>query len=277
MQTQPCVVIDVRPCEEYNAGHAEGSFSFPWEDISLLSCGLPDRDCSIKVVFGAHQNVQDIQGFFVRLRYQSLEMCLVSDIAEPLTLATPKGFCFKPSAFLSSVITQVEQAVGRGAVALDVGCGSGRDMVFLASRQWTVIGIENRKRLLACAHMLADRFKVRHRVAGIIWDVKKGSSAVRHHSYHLLHCCRFIHRPSLPRFIDGLAEGGFVVYSHFLEGCEKTEIGHPKNSSGFFLRGELESILRNCHVSILSAEEHVLHDGRPMIHVIGRKESKTAN
>lgn len=275
MQTaQPSVVIDVRRPEEYNAGHVQGSFSFPWEDMLLLSCGLPDRDCKIKVVIEQSQNIQEIQSFFARLRYQSMEMCVASDMKGPLTSAPTKGFCFKPSAFLSSVITKVEQAVGRGAVALDVGCGSGRDMVFLASRQWTVIGIENRRRLLDCAHMLASRFNVRHRVAGIVWDVKHGSTVVRRHSYQLLHCCRFIHRQSLPRFIDGLAEGGFVVYSHFLEGCEKTEIGHPKNSNGFFLRGELESILRDCHVTILSAEERVLYDGRPMIHVVGRKQSR---
>lgn len=264
-------IIDVRDGAAYRRGHPRGAFHFPWPEMNRLACGLPDRNCSIEVVMdGAEGNTEAVKEYFYRLKYKEMRLRHIAEYVA-LTQDEPPGVCFSPNKYLCRQIEFVEGRVGKGGVALDVGCGSGRDMIYLARRGWFVLGIENRQRLLDCARALACRCGVDHRVAGLLWNIKKGEMPIRPHSYDLLHCCRFIHRASLPLLIQGLRVGGFVVYSHFLEGCEKTAVGHPKNSNGFFFRGELESIVESCGIRILCAEETCLFDGRPMIHVWGQK------
>lgn len=274
MKAESTCIVDIRSEEAYRQGHPPGAFHFPWSEIQKLSCGLPDRDSCIQVVVDSDpldsQQHEAVEKFFKRFKYSAVE---VRDIKSYilLTQVIPQGFCFKPNSYLQQKIDSVESTFG-GGVAVDVGCGSGRDLVYLAQRGWIVFGIENRRRLLTCAKALAAKHGVLHRVTGILWDVRKGSGIFRPHSFHLLHCCRFIHRASFPVWLKGLVPGGFVVYSHFLEGCENTRVGHPKNSSGFFFRGELEAVLEASGIVIISKEETLLHDGRPIIHVFGRKK-----
>eukprot|EP00796_Vickermania_ingenoplastis_P004899 gene4899-3511_t len=219
---------------------------------------------------GATNESKAVLDFFGRLQFHTVLLRSIEEYDE-ITQESPRGFSFQPNQYLSSRIELVESNLGGPGVALDVGCGSGRDMVYLAARGWLVVGVENRLRLLNCAKALAAKNCAAHRVNSLLWDVRKGSGVVRPGSYQLLHVCRFIHRPSLPRFVKGLAKGGYVIYSHFLEGCENTAIGHPKNSSGFFLHGELQSLLVSCGVMLLHVEECLLHDDRPMIHIVGKK------
>lgn len=274
MSEKSICIIDTRNKEAYHGGHPHGAFHFPWCEIRQLSSGLPDRDSCIQVILDGssidNQHEREVRDFFSRLEYSSIELRHIESYSD-LTEATPQSFCFKPNPYLQERIVEVESSFGRG-VAVDIGCGGGRDMVYLARRGWMVCGIENRRRLLTCTLALATKYDVVHRVTGILGDVRKGRGFFRTQSFHLLHCCRFIHRASFPVWLQGLVPGGFVVYSHFLEGCEKTSVGHPKNSSGFFFRGELESFLESCGIVVLSKEEAFLHDGRPMIHVFGRKK-----
>lgn len=267
-------LVDIRSAEDYSTGHPSSAFSFPLNELSDLSGALPDRNCSLEVIVSDDgREFEKAQVFFTRLEYRHLLIRRVSEYKD-LTQVVPKKFCFQPSDFLSFVIERVEnQVMGKqqGGVALDVGCGSGRDMVFLASRGWTVYGVDNRFRLLSCANKIASKFGVGHLVGCIHMDVKRVKGMLRKHSYQLLHFCRFIHRESLSLFVDNLAIGGWVVYSHFLEGCEKTPVGHPKTSKGFFLKGELESLLEKAGVTIMMKEEKELNDTRPMIHILGRK------
>lgn len=266
-------IIDVRCHGKYVAGHPPGAFHFPWDEMQLLACGLPDRNSRLQVVIEEGSGSMDpecVLAFFQRMKYKSVELHDVSYYTSH-TVAVPGGCPFEPNGFLAEAIGCVESGLSSEPwKALDVGCGSGRDMVYLAKRGWLVCGLENRARLLHCAVAVSRKFGVNHRVFPMQCDVSIGCP-IRDGGYQLLHCCRFIHRSSFPLFTEKLATGGFVIYSHFLEGCEKTAVGHPKTVSGFFLRGELEKMLQENGISILRSVETELYDGRPMIHVLGRK------
>eukprot|EP00796_Vickermania_ingenoplastis_P000071 gene71-48_t len=259
---------EVEMVELFSNSNSKGQTNHFTEKVETKSKTEVDR--FLDGYRGATNESKAVLDFFGRLQFHTVLLRSIEEYDE-ITQESPRGFSFQPNQYLSSRIELVESNLGGPGVALDVGCGSGRDMVYLAARGWLVVGVENRLRLLNCAKALAAKNCAAHRVNSLLWDVRKGSGVVRPGSYQLLHVCRFIHRPSLPRFVKGLAKGGYVIYSHFLEGCENTAIGHPKNSSGFFLHGELQSLLVSCGVMLLHVEECLLHDDRPMIHIVGKK------
>jgi hypothetical protein len=82
---------------------------------------------------------------------------------------------------------------------------------------------------------------------------------------------RFLHRPTLPLLLSLVAPGGFLVYSHFLDGCQHTPAGTPSTYHGFFFAGELEKMCASSGLSLIAAETSVLGDGRPLVNVLCRR------
>lgn len=261
------VVIDLRDAAEYDRGHVAEAYSFPWSSIKSLTCGLPSRYCSLVLVVDSSIDVGEVKSFFQRLNYHRIEL-LHELVCESFTTQRPTQFCWSPNPFLSETISYVESIGGKG-IALDVGSGTGRDMVYLASRGWSAIGIENRRKLIQDGSLLASNCHLGHRVAFLEADLKQ-RLPLRKFSFDLINICRFIYRPAMPQLFFLLKPRGVFVYSHFLQGCEKTKIGRPKNMRGFFLLGELEELFVNAGFDILRRDISTLSDGRPVVNVVAR-------
>ncbi|ORC85362.1 uncharacterized protein TM35_000351060, partial [Trypanosoma theileri] len=249
----------------------EGSYSFPWENIKEESCGLPPRDVDLTALIEKEMDLHAVETYLNRFCFASLKV----KVFEPngnLVREVPKTTCWSPNLFLSDSIPLVESAIGGYSLALDVGSGTGRDMVFLASRGWNVIGIENRRRLIDQGVALSRKHGVSERVHYLHCDLKD-LYPVKNESVDLLHVCRFLHRPSLQNLLKlPRKEGkGYLIYSHFLDGCQRTKVGHPSTVAGFFLRGELRQLLESTGYTILTERENALPDGRPMVNIFARR------
>lgn len=262
-------VIDVRTREAYDAGHMPDAFSFPWEDIHEDACGLPTKDTALTVVVDESIDACAVRALFRELCYSNVTLVYFSALSHT-TNAVPVGFPWAPNPFLEEVITKVEATVGVG-VALDVGTGSGRDMVYLGHRGWHVLGIDNVERRLRQAFRLAQRHGTDAHVCAGVVDVRAGYP-FRPGCFDLINVCRFIHRPSFSQLAVLVKVGGLLLYSHFLEGCQHTTIGHPKTVKGFFLSGELEALLQQHSFALLVHHVTLLQDGRPFIHVLAQRQ-----
>ncbi|RNF04280.1 type 11 methyltransferase [Trypanosoma conorhini] len=263
------VVVDLRAKESYAAGHVEGAFSFPWEDIRVDSCGLPPRDVELTAICDDAIDLDRVGEYLNRFRFASLEVRRLR-VTETLVREVPQGMCWSPNPFLSEALPGIEAANGGPSFALDVGSGTGRDMVYLATRGWSVAGIENRARLIEQGVALSKKHGVGGRVLYLHCDLKK-KFPIRSEGPDLLHVCRFLHRPSLMMLLRLPRRGGFLVYSHFLDGCQATDAGHPSTINGFFLRGELRQALLGAGYSVLLERETELPDKRPFVHVLARR------
>lgn len=263
--------IDIRSKKQYDALHVHDSFNFPWENVKNEACALPERSCSLDIITDKDTNQSEAQEFFDRLGFASVKHINFTSFApEELTKETTTGFCWSPNPFLKERIEQVEKEIGIGTV-LDVGCGSCRDMIFLSARGWFVTGIDNREKLLQQGLALSQKYGVSEHISPLVCNIKHGLP-LQNDAFDLIHICRFIDRPLMDLLCKKVKKNGLFLYSHFLEGCEKTEVGHPKNRNGFFENGELEQILIRNNFAIVDCVYNELPDKRPMIHVYARKD-----
>uniref|UniRef100_A0A0G4I8J9 Methyltransferase domain-containing protein n=1 Tax=Chromera velia CCMP2878 TaxID=1169474 RepID=A0A0G4I8J9_9ALVE len=153
-----------------------------------------------------------------------------------------------------------EEAGGEGRVALDLGCGNGRDGVFLAAKTGIrVVGSDNHDGALARARALTADLGL----AGLCeWkqcDLRKNGKSVedcqrellredRSESVGLIHGHRFLERRLLPVCRDLLACRGLFVWSTFasVDGEILEERPGPPYKAGRLLReGELREVFES--------------------------------
>lgn len=130
---------------------------------------------------------------------------------------------WEPSALLAETIASIESGGGQRLPrrAVDVGCGSGRDTIFLAQRGWTVVAVDRFPRDLERVSRFADRCGVRRKVSP--WLTRLGQDRVRDAearppgAFDLVVVVRFLQRNLLPLLRETVRPGGFLLYEHFVD------------------------------------------------------------
>lgn len=286
---QPAVVvIDIRPQELYRFSHIRGSHSFPLAAFEDLKFALPPRSSPLLVIHAGE--VGWVSKALVRLGFQRVTFLEFSGVepssvvsGEEEILLQRQRRCWEPCSFLNKVVSCVEADLSRTVasngvedgshfVAVDVGCGSGRDMCFLAMRGWTVVGFDNRPELLRRCRLLSERHSCAARTHLVMCHVAT-TFPFRARSADLVVVVRFLHRGTLPLLFDMVAPGGYLLYSHFLDGCQSIGKCSPSTPQGYFFRGELEKMCqdRSDEFELRVSEESVLDDGRPIINFLARR------
>jgi tellurite methyltransferase len=192
--------------------------------------------------------------------------------------------------------------------AIDLACGCGRDVVFLAKRpHWRVsIGIDYLEQQLEAVRSLADREQVAERVKVLQHDLEKdglpcasvlrelvsatatttttttsapssettlATTASSHYQlFDLVTVARYLHRPLLPHLYSLIRPGGFLVYHTFMKGCESTQVGRPKRPQFLLQPDELRSVFgEQLGMEIIVDRVDTIHDGRPTSFFVARK------
>jgi SAM-dependent methyltransferase len=191
---------------------------------------------------------------------------------------------------------------------MDIGCGSGRDAAYLASRGWTIIGIDNRMPFLGKALQLgrtvaptpslpslesgaaaaisipAPPFNPLERgdaissigaVDGLCCDATR-PLPLRPGQLDLIVCVRFLVRPLLPLLAHLLAPGGWLCYSHFVDGVQHSAVGTPASPAHYVMHGELREKCvppagSGIEMDVVVDREDLLADGRPVSNLLLRR------
>lgn len=269
------IVIDIRPQTEFLQGHKQGSV--PFDGVASLSerqYELPEPQQAMVIVHDTTQTM-DLQEWVQAKGYSKVQLQLWSEAFEQQlkqahAFATGQSLAYAwcPSSVVDYFVNNLALPDdARCRQGLDIGCGSGRDLVYLAMQGWQMKGIDLRLEMLEKAQALATR----QQVSITTWQrdceqLEDPLSDLADASVGLINVARYLHRPLFPVFRRLLAPQGYLIYHTFMQGCEA--FGSPKNPRFLLAPNELATIFSD--YQILLNEVITLADGRPMSAFIAR-------
>lgn len=130
----------------------------------------------------------------------------------------------RPSAW----VVRWAHLVAPGGSVLDLACGSGRHVAWLAERGFRVTGVD---RDAAAVEPLSTLAEI------VVADIENGPWPLDGRRFDGVVVTNYLWRPLLPRVVASLAPGGVLVYETFARGHET--IGRPSNPEFLLRAGEL--------------------------------------
>jgi SAM-dependent methyltransferase len=193
---------------------------------------------------------------------------------------------FRPSTVLGAWVERIEETLTRvDGTVLDIGCGSGRDMGYLASRHfpWFVTGLDNWEQALKRAEIMVTSINV-NRFRKVIYAKVDDSGAVLPLSplaesilqnlepFSLVLVIRYFPRSLFKKLHKFLQPGGYLIFSHFTTPAPpKNDYISPPQEKRVQPR-EVEELLRSSCPEwvILQANYSECEDGRTVWDVVAR-------
>jgi SAM-dependent methyltransferase len=255
--------LDLRDKQTYNKGHFERSIQL--DATYLQSClnALPNRDVPLGLIAPADL-LATIKHHLEDKGYQIKQTLTPDAILQPgLVVKTGKNSfqAWQPNALLQQQLTQLTPLARH---ALDLGCGGGRDAIYLAQHGWQVSAIDQQARVLQCAQQLAQMQGVE--VNWIEADVHQPQS-IPTHEFDLIMMVRFLDRRLFSMMHNQCRVGGYVLVQTFIEGVEA--FGSPKNPNYILRYGELAKEFSEFEIIVDRID--TLNDGRPVASFLARR------
>lgn len=286
-------LVDLRDASAFSAVRVRGSSSVPWSSFLPLRGALPppgarvafvvapgDEQAARAEIDGWVSGKYDVLGTWRLPRRADRAAAALGDAAVtgPSAPAGPGRRMWRESDAAARAVRLMGAPPAKGAAALDLGCGSGRDAVFFALAGFgRVVGADKRAVMLDNMTRIAEHHGVGARVEPVRIDLQArdaggvadalAARAGDARGYALVMLCRYLHRPLIPAVRDRLvAPGGLVVVQHFLMGAARP--ARPEQKLG---SGELLELFHGYEV--LAYEEASLPepDGRPAALLVARR------
>lgn len=160
-------------------------------------------------------------------------------------LLTPAASGLAPSPW----VTRWAVRLPVGARVLDVACGSGRHVRWLAARGLAVTGVDRDAQALVPLQPLGRMLAA---------DIERGPWPFAGERFDAVVVTHYLWRPLMPTLAASVAEGGVLIYETFALGNEA--FGKPSNPDFLLRPGEL---LEHCAGLRIAAYEDGLLDGPP--------------
>lgn len=260
--------LDFRESTAFQAGHFSNAAQFHWPELQSQLNQLPAPPSSLGLIAQTEEQANQVQCFLQQKSYCVAEKLTIQTFQQ-LSEQQPGLVITGPSARLWSPTSVLEQWIVHNNIppglALDLGCGGGRDAVFLAESGWAVTAIDNQARVLDRAENLAKSRNVK--VNWQLADVRTIQSQ-REQLYDLVLMIRFLNRDLYPYIRDITRPGGYVLIHTFSEGAQR--FGSPKQASRIVQLHELAKEFSEFEIIIDKIEP--LEDGRPMATLLARKK-----
>jgi SAM-dependent methyltransferase len=295
--------LDLRATELYAQAHLTPSTSIPITTLEQRFSQLPPRSSNTTFLLITEPNAY-FHGVPVseHLRGRGWKFDGVIEIPDTAdsfwnfarelkvfgTDSQGKELLFRPSPILEAWITWIEDSLSTGgrneARALDIGCGSGRDLGFLANRpfKWKVTGLDNWKKALERAEIMVHSLNadsLEEMIHAEIDEVSGKMTPINSQemedrlggSFDLLIIVRFFPKALFQNVAKFLRHGGYLLFSHFTTPLEGKNYDTPPQEKRV-RPGEVERMLLdgspNWH--ILQAQYSESEDGRRLWDVVAR-------
>lgn len=172
-----------------------------------------------------------------------------------------RGFLFgtRPLRFLKENISALRE--GR---ALVLAMGEGRNAIYLAQRGYVVEGIDISAAAVDKARALADKKGVH--IEATTADLTKYKIKSNH--YDLITCFYYLQRDIIPQIIEGLRQGGMVIFETYTVDQLQLEDG-PRNKDYLLNHNELLDYFRELRVILY--EEKVINNSKAIARIIAEK------
>lgn len=282
-------LLDLRPSPEFALRALRGSTSVPAAQLPGRWLELPPRErpFALLVPSGAPLALPTKSGSAHKWDLTDVfeSSPALWEEAEALGLLYAPGPVdsgvplWRPCPLLAEHLPEIERRAASGdgnrtknLECLDVGCGAGRDTVFLASRGHSVRALDVRRPQLDRLAAFAERSGCARNVSCKEVDLRDPASAAEalQAPYNLAVVVRFLHRPLLAQLAAGLDPGGCLVYEHFLAGSEA--MGGPSRPEDRLEPGELSGLFKRDGWDLLIADDTgLLPDGRPVSRLVAFK------
>ena len=187
--TRNLTIIDVRTASNFVESHVVGSFNIPFDGLEQRRYELPPRHIKFFVVV-MKRDLEIVKNWFLHQPF-NIEGFLVWENVNYLSKATKdkclpstSKFSFQPCPLLKEELQYIKDLVANdtGANIVDLGCGSGRDVIFLAVNfdRANVIAVDNLPGKLREVQEFGQNYNVKN-IIPIMKDMrKKGSLRALH-------------------------------------------------------------------------------------------------
>ncbi len=269
-------VLDLRKAEDYQAGHLLDSTWLTWQALPECLNELPATPAKLFLV-GDKEEIEaasvflDAKGYEVNgsLVIESSEAMLswAKQLPGLVVLGKDSKNLWSPSPLVKEFMEQLDfdpKAMKPRPKALDLGCGGGRDSVFLARLGWQVTAIDQEARVLKRAKQLAAKSGTS--VKFKCCDLKK-PGCFPEGVFDLVVVVRYLNRDLFSQIDEAIAPGGYIVYQTFSSGAEA--FGSPKNPNFILQKGELSEVFADYRIIVDRIDK--LEDGRPIASFIAQK------
>lgn len=223
------------------AGAVPGAVRIPVESIRERASELPPPDDTIFMLDVGADTVQ--------------AQAILTGMGRRVEIGTPTegipnepGRLWEPNPFLQEVLPFLQ--VG---TALDLGCGVGRDAVFLASLGWKVVALDNLPDAIERGRTLAGRYLAPKQCAAIDWrlmDLRSPSDLGISSGYDLAIMFRYLNRPLIAQMDQIVRPGGALLVEQF-SGEHRRTFGKPKDAVE---PGDLAALLPDWDVQVDTQE-----------------------
>lgn len=125
-------------------------------------------------------------------------------------------------------VVRWSQLIARGGTVLDVACGSGRHVRWLAARGFRLTGVDRDAAAVAPLERIAEM---------VTADIEHGPWPFDARCFDAVVVTNYLWRPLVPRLVRAVADGGVLIYETFAAGNET--VGKPSNPDFLLQPGEL--------------------------------------
>ena len=272
-------ILDLRTQNSYQIGHLKNSTWLPWHLLPDSLNELPASPATLFLV-GDKEEIEaasvllDAKGYEINgsLVIESDEA--MKQWAQTLPNQVVSGHDSKrlwsPTPLLTEWVSALvkqgfePKALKPRPTALDLGCGGGRDAVFLAQQGWQVTGIDQESRVLKRAKQLAA--KLGASVKFKCCDLKK-QTCFPEGQFNLIVVVRYLNRALFKQIDNAIVPGGYLFYQTFVTGVEV--FGSPKNPNVILESDELRKVFSGYQIIVDRIDR--LTDGRPVVSFIAQK------
>lgn len=272
-------ILDLRSRESFLSGHLVDS---TWMGFEMLAESLNQLPAAPAVLFlvGDKPEIEEASIFLDAKGYEVNGSLVINEntlvfwqrsLQQDWTEGKESKQLWQPSRIVLDWLENYRNDLDiERPTVLDLGCGGGRDAVFLAKQKMSVTAIDNKGNVLKRAKQLAQNSgaQVTFKCCDLSKTVKtEDDECLPAGKFDVILAVRFLNRALLSQLSNKLSPNGFLLWETFVDNGEFLE--SPKNPNFILKTGELAEVFKD--LNIITDKIQKISDGRPVNAFIARK------